>query len=136
MTNIENDATSGADGVTEGNGGEPAFDFDANGLRVDAESSPAPSAGEPLKVAFTVCNVGGGPGAAHVTVEVDGTDSGVSWDSPVLAPGECASPDGDGYVHEVPSQSEGRHTFEAAADPAGPNGGRSGPNEVDVGAAE
>ena len=118
------------------NGGTAAFDFDENGVRIDAEDSPVPSATEPLKAAFSVCNTGSAAGAAHVTIEVDGQDSGASWDSPELQPGECASPDGDGYVHGIPAQSEGTHGFEAVADPAGSGGGRSGVNTVDIGSAE
>jgi len=36
----------------------------------------------------------------------------VTWDSPWLEPGQCAPPDGDGYVHHIPGQSEGSHDFE------------------------
>lgn len=110
----------------------PGFDFTADGVRIDAEDSPVPSAGEPLKAAFTVCNFGTEAGSAHVTIEVDGEDSGVEWDSPVLEPGECASPDGDGYVHGIGAQTEGSHDFEAVADPPGPGGGRSGVNQIDL----
>jgi hypothetical protein len=115
--------------------GAAAFDFDVNGVRIDPESDGTPSANEPLKAAFFLCNTGTAAGTAHVTILVDGQDSGVGWDSPSLQPGECASPDGDGYVHGVPGQAEGRHTFEAVADPAGSNGGRAS-NEVDVGPPE
>jgi hypothetical protein len=117
-------------------GGAAAFDFDGTGVRIDPESSPVPSADEPLKAAFAVCNTGTAPGSAHVTIEVDGQDSGVSWDSPPLDPGQCTAPDGDGYVHGIPGQSEGSHSFEAVADPAGPDGGRSGVNTIDIGPAE
>ena len=114
--------------------GAPRFDFQG-GVRIDAEDSPTPSANEPLKAAFAVCNTGTTEGSVHVTIEVDGTDSGVSWDSPILQPGECASPDGDGYVHGISAQTEGRHTFEAVAAPPGPAGGHA-VNEVDIGSAE
>jgi hypothetical protein len=80
-------------------------------------------------------HTGTAAGSAHVTIEIDRSDSGVGWDSPVLQPGECASPDGDGYAHGIGAQAEGRHEFEAIADPPGPAGGRSGRNEVDVGPA-
>lgn len=113
-----------------------AFDFDQNGVRIDAEDSPVPSANEPLKAAFAVCNTGTAAGSAHVTIEVDGQDAGVSWDSPELQPGECASPDGDGYVHGIAGQSEDSHEFEAVADPAGQGGGRSGVNTIDLGPAD
>ena len=114
------------------NQGAAAFDFDINGVRIDAESSPVPSAGEALKAAFAVCNTGTAAGSAHVTITIDGTDSGVYWDSPNLQSGECAAPDGDGYVHGLPAQSEGSHTFEATATPAGSNGGKA-TNTIDVG---
>jgi hypothetical protein len=117
-------------------GGAAAFDFDGTGVRIDAENSPVPSAGEALKAAFTVCNRGTAAGTAHVTIKVDGQDSGVSWDSPVLQPRECAAPDGDGYVHGIPGQTEGFHDFEAVADPPGASGGSSGTNTVDIGPAE
>jgi hypothetical protein len=125
-----------SNGEDETTGGEAVFDFDGTGVRIDPESSPVPSANEPLKAAFAVCNSGSAPGSAHVTIEVDGADSGVSWDSPELQPGECTAPDGDGYVHGIPGQSEGSHGFEAVADPAGQGGGRSGVNTIDVGPAE
>ena len=41
---------------------QPGFAFDSNGIRVDAEDSPVAGADEPLKVAFGVCNIGGGGG--------------------------------------------------------------------------
>ena len=118
-----------------GDAGAAAFDFDANGLRIDAESSPVPSAGEALKAAFAICNTGTAAGSAHVTITIDGSDSGVYWDSPTLQPGECATPDGDGYVHGLPAQSEGDHTFEASATPPGSNGGKA-TNTINVGSAE
>lgn len=119
-----------------GQAGQAAFDFDGTGVRIDAESSPVPSAGEALKAAFAVCNSGTAAGTATVTIMVDGTDSGVTWESPLLEPGQCAAPDGDGYVHGIAGQSEGSHSFEAVADPAGPGGGSSGTNTIDVGPAE
>ena len=125
-----------SDYETDGSDGAAAFDFDGTGIRIDAEDSPVASEGEPLKAAFAVCNSGTAAGSAHVTIEVDGQDSGTSWDSPELQPGECAAPDGDGYVHGLSPQSEGEHTFEAVADPAGAGGGRSGVNTVDIGPAE
>jgi hypothetical protein len=127
------DATSNGE---QQSGGEAAFDFDGTGVRIDPESSPVPSANEPLKAGFSVCNTGSAAGSAHVEIEVDGQDSGVGWDSPELQPGECVAPDGDGYVHGIPGQSEGTHGFEAVAAPAGPGGGRSGVNTIDVGPAE
>jgi hypothetical protein len=131
---VEGEQTSNGDGEDGADGA--AFDFDTSGVRIDAEDSPVPSANEPLKAAFTVCNTGTAAGTAHVTIEVDGQDSGVSWDSPSLEPGDCASPDGDGYVHGIAGQSEGSHAFEAVATPAGPGGGRSGVNTIDIGPPE
>ena len=115
-----------------GNTGTAAFDFDANGLRIDSESSPVPTANEALKAAFSVCNTGTAAGSAHVTFTIDGNDSGQSWDSPVLQPGTCASPDGDGYVHGLPAQSEGDHVFEGSATPAGSYAGGKATNTVKV----
>jgi hypothetical protein len=112
--------------------GTASFDFDSSGLRIDAESSPVPSAGEPLKAAFGVCNMGTAGGQAHVTLMIDGQDTGVTWDSPWLEPGQCAAPDGDGYVHGLPAQSAGSHTFDSSATPAGPFGGKA-TNTIDVG---
>lgn len=125
----------GGSGGGGGGGGQAAFDFDTSGLRIDAENSPVPSAGEALKAAFAVCNTGTAAGSAHVTFTIDGSDAGVTWDSPQLQPGECAAPDGDGYVHGLPQQGEGSHTFEATADPAGSNGGKA-QNTIDIGAPE
>ena len=122
------DSGSGGGATT----GTPSFDFDSNGLRIDAENSPVPSAGEALKAAFGVCNMGTAGGQAHVTLSVDGQDTGVTWDSPWLEPGQCTAPDGDGYVHGLPAQSEGSHTFDASATPAGPFGGKA-TNTIDVG---
>lgn len=128
----------GAQPGGEGGGqdaGTPAFDFDMSGVRIDPENSPVPSAGEALKAGFAVCNVGTAAGSAHVTITIDGQDSGVTWDSPEVRPGDCATPDGDGYVHGLPGQSEGSHTFVANVTPAGPNGGSTS-NTIDVGSAE
>jgi len=112
--------------------GEPGFDFDENGLRIDAENGGVPSEGDELKAAFYLCNTGTAGGTAHVVIQVDGQDS-VEWDSPWLEPGECAAPDGDGYVHGIPPQSGGTHEFEGIADPPGTyNNGRSGVNKVDL----
>ena len=97
--------------------------------------SPVPSDGEALKAAFAVCNTGTAAGSAHVTIQIDGQDSGVTWDSPEIQPGDCATPEGDGYVHGLPAQSEGSHLFEGSATPAGQNGGYAS-NQIDVGAAE
>jgi hypothetical protein len=119
-----------------GQAGQATFDFDGTGLRIDPEASPVPSAGEPLKAAFAICNSGTAGGTAVVTITVDGSDAGITWESPWLEPGQCTAPDGDGYVHGIAGQSEGSHTFEAVADPAGPGGGSSGVNTVDVGPAE
>ena len=115
----------------------PGFDFQTGGMRIalDAEDSPVPIAGQPLKAAFGVCNSGKAAGSCIVTIYVDGAEVGVTWNSPQLEPGKCAVPDGDGYVHGIPAQSEGDHTFEATANPAGPRGGSSGVNTVTVGAA-
>lgn len=115
--------------------GTAAFDFDWNGVRIDAETSPVPSEGEALKAAFNVCNTGSGAGTCTVTIRVDGQDAGVSWDSPMLAPGQCTAPDGDGYVHGIPSQTEGEHLFEAMAQPPGSGGGRA-ENRISVGMRE
>jgi hypothetical protein len=125
---------SGGDGG--GDAGTPQFDFDGTGIRIDAESSPVPSAGEALKAGFAVCNTGTAAGECTVTVYVDGDDVGVTWTSPWLEPGQCSGPDGDGYVHGIPGQTEGSHDFEGFADPPGPGGGSSGVNSIDVGAAE
>jgi hypothetical protein len=114
--------------------GAASFDFDSNGLLISAENSPVPSANEALKASFAVCNMGTAAGSAHVTLTIDGSDTGLSWDSPTLQPGQCAAPS-DGYIHDVPGQTEGRHTFEVTADPAGPYGGKA-TNEIDVGSAE
>lgn len=118
--------TPGADGQ-----GGASFDFDANGLRTDSENNPVPTAGDPLKVAFRVCNVGAGPGSVHVTITVDGADNGLGWDSPPLPPGECGVPEGDGYVHGIPAVPEGSHTFVASVDAPGPGGGQAS-NTIDV----
>jgi hypothetical protein len=112
--------------------GQPGFDFDQNGVRIDAENGGVPSAGDELKAAFTVYNTGTAGGSAHVVIEVDGAASGVEWDSPWLEPGQGTAPDGDGYVHGIPAQSEGWHRFEAVATPAGHGGGRSGENEISL----
>jgi hypothetical protein len=125
----------GGGGGDGGEGGTAAFDFGGNGLLIDAESSPVPSAGEALKASFQVCNTGTAAGSTTVTIDVDGSDSGVNWQSPWLEPGQCASPDGDGYAHGIPAQSEGRHRFTAHADPPGQAGGQA-TNEIDVGPAE
>lgn len=128
--------TSGSVGepADAGAAGSPSFDFDSNGLRIDAESSPVPSAGEALKAAFAVCNMGTAGGQAHVTLTIDGQDSGVTWDSPWLEPQQCAGPDGDGYVHGLPGQTEGSHSFESSVSPPGPFGGKAA-NTIDVGSS-
>ncbi len=111
-----------------------SFDFDVNGVRIDSENHNVPTADDPLKAAFGVCNVGDGPGSVHVTISVDGADSGVAWDSPQLAPGECGAPDGDGYVHGIPAVAEGTHVFVANVDARGPGGGQAS-NTIDVASA-
>ena len=118
-------------------GGRAGFDFQTAGLRLalDAADSPVATAGAPLKAAFGVCNTGKAAGSCMVTIYVDGAEVGVSWNSPQLEPGQCAGPDEDGYVHGIPAQSEGDHTFEAITNPAGPRGGSSGVNTVSIGAA-
>lgn len=127
----------GRDGEGDGGeGGEAVFDFDGTGIRIDAESSPVPSAGEELKAGFAICNTGTAAGSCVVTFYIDGQDTGVVWESPWLEPGQCTAPDGDGYAHGLPAQEEGRHTFEGWANPPGPGGGGSGTNEVDISAAE
>ena len=126
-------AVAGAAGGTA-DAGAASFDFDNNGLLISPENSPVPSAGEPLKASFSVCNMGTAAGSAHVTLWIDGTDTGISWDSPVLEPGQCTAPS-DGYIHDIPGQTEGRHLFEVSADPPGPYGGRTS-NDIDVGAPE
>lgn len=124
------------DGGSGGPGeqGAPAFDFDQNGLLISPEHSPVESANEPLKASFSVCNTGTAAGSAHVTLWIDGTDSGISWDSPELQTGQCTAP-ADGYIHDIPGQTEGRHKFEVFADPPGPYGGWTS-NEIDVGPPE
>jgi hypothetical protein len=114
--------------------GSPAFDFDNNGVLISPENSPVPSANEPLKASFSVCNVGAAAGSAHVSVWIDGSDTGLFWDSPMLTPGQCTAPS-DGYIHDIPGQSEGRHVFGVYAEPPGPNGGWT-TNEIDIGAPE
>jgi hypothetical protein len=127
----------GRDGEGDGGeGGEALFDFDGTGIRIDSENSPVPSDGEELKAGFAVCNTGTAAGSCVVTVYVDGQDVGVTWQSPWLEPGQCSAPDGDGYVHGIPGQSEGTHDFEGFADPPGPGGGSSGVNQRDIGPPE
>jgi hypothetical protein len=125
------------DQVPDGGGeeGVPAFDFDNNGLRIDPENSPTPSADEPLKAAFAVFNTGTAGGECHVMFYVDDQEIELTWDSQWLEPGESATPDGDGYVPGIPGQTEGRHKFEAFANPPGQAGGLAS-NEIDIGAAE
>jgi hypothetical protein len=128
------ETSGGTGGGGTGGGGAPgaaAFDFDTNGLRIGSESAPVPTAGEALTAAFYVCNTGTADGQCRVTITIDGQDSGVTWDSPVIPAGQCAAPDGDGYVHGLPAQLAGSHTFEASATPAGPYGGKI-PNTTDV----
>ncbi|HSH22480.1 MAG: hypothetical protein M3Q48_05600 [Actinomycetota bacterium] len=150
MTNVQDGAQLSDDGQWwwdgsqwqpvdgEGDGGArgtAGFDFDVNGVRINAENSPVPSAGEELMAGFAVCNTGTAAGQCRVTIYVDGQDSGVTWESPSLEPGQCAAPDGDGYVHGIAAQSEGEHEFEAIADPPGNGGGRA-VNTIMVEAAE
>ena len=124
------------DGVDGGDEGEPAFDFDMGGLRVSPEDSPVESAGEPLKVAFGVCNVGTAGGVATMTLYIDGDEvTEVVWESEWIEAGFCSAPDGDGYVHGVPGLSEGEHLFEAWFDPPGPNEGYA-QNTINVGPPE
>jgi hypothetical protein len=126
----------GDGGGGQGDAGAAVFDFDGTGIRIDPENSPVASAGEPLKAGFAVCNTGTAAGQCTVRIYIDGQDSGVTWQSPWLEPGQCTAPDGDGYVHGLPGQTEGRHDFEGYADPPGPGGGSSGVNNIDVGPAE
>src|SRR5580765_5106683 len=57
--------------------GEPAFDFVINDhLGIEPESG-TPTANQPLKAAFTVCNTGTAAGSAHVVIHVDGSDTGI-----------------------------------------------------------
>jgi hypothetical protein len=119
-----------------GDAGAAAFSFDPNGLRIDAENSPVPSANEALKATFTVINVGTAAGTCHVTIYVDGQDTGVTWDSGPLRPGDAQSPDGDGYVRGIAAQTEGRHKFEAYTDPPGPGDSGKASYEIDVRSAE
>lgn len=115
--------------------GEPAFDFDDSGVRVDPEDSPVPSEGEMLKIGFTVWNTGTAPGTATVTLRIDDEETDVVWESRELEPGQWETPDGDGYVHDVPGQSEGEHVFEVFADPPGEGGGWTS-NTIHVGSPE
>ncbi len=124
----------GGSGGDAGEQGAPAFDFDNNGLLMSPENTPVESAGEPLKASFSVCNTGTAAGSAHVALWIDGSDSTIAWDSPKLEPGQCTAPE-DGYIHNIPGQSEGRHKFEVFADPPGPYGGWTS-NEIDVGPPE
>jgi len=130
----EGEGEGGDDGGDAEPAGEPVFEFDVGGVRVDAEDSPVPSEGEPLKIGFAVCNVGEAAGVATVTLEIDGQQTDVEWESPVVEPGFCATPDGDGYVHDVPAQSEGHHHFEAFVDPPGEYGSTT--NDVRIGSPE
>ena len=123
-----------AGGGDAGGQGSPAFDFDQNGLLISPENSPVESANEPLKASFSVCNTGTAAGSAHVVLWIDGQDQNISWDSPELQPGQCTAPN-DGYIHDIPGQTEGRHKFEVFADPPGPYGGWTS-NEIDVGPPE
>jgi hypothetical protein len=136
------DESGGDAGGEDDHGGDepaeepvPAFDFDNNGVRVSPEDSPVESEGEPLKIAFAVCNTGNATGSCRVTLWIDNEETEVYWDSPEIEPGQCATPDGDGYVHDVPAQTEGRHLFEVFADPPGEYGGYTS-NEIDVGPPE
>ena len=70
----------------------------------------------------------------HVVLWIDGQDQNIAWDSPELQPGQCTAPN-DGYIHDIPGQTEGRHKFEVFADPPGPYGGWTS-NEIDVGPPE
>lgn len=126
----------GGEGGEGGEQGEAAFDFDGTGIRIDAENSPVPSAGEELKAGFAICNTGTAAGQCNVLFEIDGQDTGLYWQSPWLEPGQCSAPEGDGYFHGLPAQDEGRHDFEGVCDIPGPGGGRSGVNNIDVGPAE
>ncbi|HEV8296011.1 MAG TPA: hypothetical protein VGQ20_01895 [Acidimicrobiales bacterium] len=125
----------GGTGGDAGSQGAAGFDFDEGGLRIDSVSSPVPRAAEELKAAFRVCNWGTAAGSCRVTFTIDGADTGVTWDSPELPVGGCAVPDGDGYVHGLPAQSEGEHVFEATATPAGQYAGGKAKNTINVGPA-
>jgi hypothetical protein len=103
-----------------GQKGEPAFDFVINDhLGIEPESGEVATANAPLKAAFTVCNTGTAAGSAHVVIFVNGSDSGIVWDSPTVEPGQYATPDGDGSVKGIPGQSEGEHKFEMWVTPVG-----------------
>ncbi len=139
---VDGEADGDGGEVDSGDGGDqpaeepaPAFDFDSNGVRVSPEDSPVESEGEPLKIAFAVVNTGTAAGSCRVTLWIDNEETDVYWDSPEIAPGDYAKPDGDGYVHDVPAQTEGRHTFEVFADPPGEYGGYTS-NEINVGPPE
>ena len=100
-------------------GGQPGFAFDSSGLRITAEDMSTPSADEPLKAAFGVCNIGEGGGEGTVYIYAD--DQYVTeWSIPWLEPNQCTAPDGDGYVHDLGSYPEGEHVFKVVADPPGP----------------
>jgi hypothetical protein len=112
----------GQDGGQKDSGkkGEPAFDFVIDGrMGIESESMGTPNANEPLQAAFTVRNTGTAAGAAHVVIFVDGSDTGVVWDSPNVEPGESATPDNGGSVKGIAAQSEGEHKFEMWVTPVG-----------------
>src|SRR5262245_40267407 len=111
-----------------------AFDFGTTPLEISAEGSGAVRAAAPLKVSLFVCNTGTAPGRAHVALWIDGGDSGLSYDSPVLAPEQCTPAD-DAYIRGIPGQSAGLHKFEVFADPPGPYGGWTS-NEIEILRAE
>lgn len=112
--------------------GEPAFDFDWNGVVFNEIDMGVAQAGEELKVAFAVVNTGTAPGSAHVVIYLDDQPI-VEWDSPWTQPGDSAAPDGDGYIGGIPPQEPGDHKVEGVATPPGPgNGGRTGATNINL----
>ena len=112
---------------------EAIFDFDVGGIRIDAEDSPVPSAGEELKVAFGYCNVGNADGAPTLILRIDDVDQDIDWDAPWCEAQTCRPPDGDGYVHGIAPLDEGDHFFEAWLEPGGENSYTS--NNIHIGSA-
>ena len=88
-----------------------------------------------MKIAFTVVNTGTAAGTCRVTLRIDDQETDIYWDSHEIAPGGWQTPDGDGYVHDVPGQTEGDHMFEVFADPPGEYGGYTS-NDINVGSPE
>ncbi|HEX9258127.1 MAG TPA: hypothetical protein VF855_01220 [Acidimicrobiales bacterium] len=131
--NVDGGST-GSDGGS-GDGPQGSARFAIRDLRIDPVNSPTPSANEELKAGFQICNVGEVEGEADVAIYVDGTDTGATWHSASVPSGQCATPDGDGYVAGIPGQSEGEHKFEAWVFPGEPDYDSTS-NTLNVGSPE